>query len=94
MDTDPTQRLLTSLSLSLHDATDLRPNIRNVREQVQQELPDLDSDLVEDLLISAACRMTAPDFDVDTLTRLWGTAVLQAAAPRLIEVLDEMSRRT
>ena len=94
MDTAPTQRLLTSLSLSLHDATDLHPNIRYVREQVQQELADLDSDLVEDLLISAACSITAPDFDVDTLTRLWETAVLQAAAPRLIEVLDKMARRT
>lgn len=93
METDPTQRLLTSLSLSLHNATDLRLDIRHVRSHVQQKLPDLDPELVEDLLVSAACKMTEVAFDVDALTRLWGDAVLQAAAPRLIKVLDEMSTR-
>ena len=88
MDRALTRCVLAQVALSVHNATDVRTNIREVRDEAQRALPDLDPSLVEDLLITA---VTTAEPDVDAVTRLWGAAALQDAAPRLIAVLDELS---
>lgn len=83
--------LLTPLALSLHDATELISDIREVRDRAARALHDLDEALVEDLLIFAAARLAAADVDVDALARQWSEAVLRSAALRLVESLNAIS---
>ena len=91
MDRALTHDLLANLALSVHDATDVRANVRAVRDEAKQALLDLDPDLVEDLLISAVCMVNVPDLDIDAVSALWSAAALRDAAPRLIAVLNEIS---
>lgn len=86
-----THILLTSVAISLHQVTDSFADIRDVRTQAQDALPDVDPALVEDLLISAMAKV-AGGVDVDALNRLWGAPRLHEVAPRLVEVLDEIFR--
>lgn len=91
MDRALTHGLLTNLALSVRNAADVRADVRAVRDEAKRALPDLDPDLVEDLLISAVCVVNVPDLDIDAVTGLWGAAALCDAAPRLIAVLNEIS---
>lgn len=85
------QSHLTVLALALHDATDKVTDIRAVREGVQRALEDVDPALVEDLLVSAAAKVTGVDPNIGALTRQWGSSTLTEAAPRLAAALIAVS---
>ena len=91
MDFAATNDSLARLALSVHGASDVHPGIRALRDAAQQALPDIDPDLVEDLLISALSQLTGAASGVDALIRIWGSATTRGAAARVAEVLDMLA---
>lgn len=86
-----TNRSLGRLALSVHTASDAHPGIRALRDAAQQALPDIDPDLVEDLLICALTELTGVEGGANALNRIWGSAATSGAAARVAEVLDTLS---
>lgn len=91
MDFAATNNSLARLALSVHNASDAHPVIRALRDAARQALPDIDPDLVEDLLICALTQLTGVQGDEDALNRIWGCATARDAAARVGEVLDRLS---
>ncbi|MFC7723616.1 hypothetical protein ACFQW6_00765 [Nocardioides sp. GCM10028917] len=91
MEPSVAQSLLTNLALSVHDAADAGSDVRAVRDELKRALPDVDPDLVEDLLIFAFAHLVGVDVNLGAVDRTWGAAAAREAALRLTEIADELS---